>query len=88
MIFGYVGGPGAHFGGPGLILEARGANLKISEIIVILGVATLRKRTPILRHISTFFNFLQSYFFMFFRVLAFSIFCDFRCPEAPFLYQV
>jgi hypothetical protein len=30
------------------------------------------------------FNFLQCYFLMFFRVLAFSMFCDFGCPEAPF----
>ena len=55
---------------------------------MILGVATASKSTPFLKHISTFFNFLQCYFFMFFRVFAFSIFCDFRCPEAPFLYQV
>ena len=88
MIFGYFGDPGAHFWGPGAHSGGPGANLKISEIIVILGVATPRKWRPILRHISTFFNFLQCYFFMFFRVLAFSIFCDFRCPEAPFLYQV
>ena len=30
---------------------------------------------------------MQCYFLMFFRVLAFSIFCDFRCPEAPFWCQ-
>ena len=71
----------------GLFLESWGPSLKISEIVVIFSAATASKNPPILRHILTFFNFLQCYFFMFFRVFAFSIFCDFRCPEAPFWYQ-
>ena len=74
-------GPGAQFGGSGLILEAREPSLKISGLVMIFGVAPARKRIPILgKQIFV----LSCYFLMCFRVFVFLMFCDFGCPEAPF----
>ena len=70
----------------GLFLESRGSIARISGIVVIFRALRLRKGSPILRQTLTIFKlFAVLFFFIFFRVLVFSIFCDFRCPEAPFL---
>ena len=70
-----------------LILEARGAIFKISGIIVILGGAPARKRIPILSQILTCFQLFAVLFLgVFVESMFFSIFCDFGCPEVPFLH--
>ena len=61
----------------GLFLESRGPSLKISEIIMILGVAparkSMRKGSPILRHISTFFQLFAVLFFDVFSSVRFFV---------------
>ena len=80
MIFSDFGGPGALFGEPGVHCEDF-----FWDCCDFWG-APVRKRIPIFSQNLTLFLLFAMFFLMFFRVLAFSIFCDFKCPEVPFVH--
>ncbi len=79
MIFGYFGGPTAHFGGSGAHCEDFWDCYDFRSAPAAKTYSLLEAK---MQPASTFWSVV---FLMFFRVLIFSIlFHDFKCPEVPF----
>ena len=86
MIFGYFGGPGAHFGGPGAHSGGPGPHFEdFWDYCDLGGRSGAKGDTHFDSKIQAVTHFRWCCVFMFFQCSLFLIFCDFACPEAPFL---